>query len=103
MATPFIIKQGSKNDLPTTYESGALYFCTDTKEIYMDTTDDASGRICITNQNLETKITNIQTQLNNKATSSTTLAGYGITNAYTKTEVENYVANQIGAFLNSSS
>lgn len=46
---------------------------------------------------------NIQTQLDFKATSSTTLAGYGITNAYTKTEVENYVTSQIGAFLNSSS
>jgi predicted metalloprotease len=32
---------------------------------------------------------NIQTQLNNKATKSTTLSGYGITNAYTKTEVDN--------------
>ena len=59
MATPFIIKQGSKNDLPATYESGALYFCTDTKEIYMDTTNTAAGRIHITNQELETKVTNL--------------------------------------------
>ena len=31
----------------------------------------------------------MQTSLNNKATKSTTLSGYGITNAYTKTEVDN--------------
>lgn len=48
-------------------------------------------------------VTNIQTALNSKAASSTTLAGYGITNAYTKTEVEDYVTSQIGVFLNSLS
>ena len=34
-------------------------------------------------------ISSMQTSLNNKATKSTTLSGYGITNAYTKTEVDN--------------
>lgn len=33
---------------------------------------------------------NIQTQLNNKAAKSTTLGGYGITNAYTKAEIDAY-------------
>lgn len=33
-----------------------------------------------------TQITNLQTTLNGKANKATTLAGYGITNAYTKTE-----------------
>ena len=33
-------------------------------------------------------ISSMQTSLNNKATKSTTLSGYGITNAYTKTEVD---------------
>ena len=33
-------------------------------------------------------ISSMQTLLNNKATKSTTLSGYGITNAYTKTEVD---------------
>lgn len=35
--------------------------------------------------------TEVDTALNKKANSSTTLAGYGITNAYTKTEVDNKV------------
>lgn len=35
---------------------------------------------------------NIQTQLNGKATKATTLAGYGITNAYTKGEVDSEVS-----------
>ena len=34
-------------------------------------------------------ISSMQTSLNSKATKSTTLSGYGITNAYTKTEVDN--------------
>lgn len=33
-------------------------------------------------------LSSMQTSLNNKATKSTTLSGYGITNAYTKTEVD---------------
>lgn len=33
---------------------------------------------------------NIQTQLNNKAAKATTLGGYGITNAYTKAEIDAY-------------
>lgn len=38
----------------------------------------------------------------NKADKATTLAGYGITNAYTKTEVDTDVANQIGTKLDTS-
>ena len=38
---------------------------------------------------------NIQTQLNGKATKSTTLAGYGITNAYTSTQVDTKIAEAI--------
>ena len=41
----------------------------------------------------------IQTQLNSKAASATTLAGYGITNAYTKTEITN---NVIGDIMNAT-
>ena len=36
---------------------------------------------------------NIQTQLNNKAAKSTTLSGYGIADAYTKTEVDNLLSD----------
>lgn len=42
---------------------------------------------------LITTIANIRTELENKADSSTTLAGYGITNSYTKTEVNNIIKN----------
>lgn len=40
---------------------------------------------------VESDLGTMQTTLNNKATKSTTLAGYGITNAYTKTQVDNKV------------
>lgn len=52
---------------------------------------------------LSSKITSITNNINtitetvnNKATKSTTLAGYGITNAYTKTETNNAIATAIG-------
>lgn len=37
-------------------------------------------------------VTDLQTTLNNKASKATTLAGYGITDAYTNTEVDNALA-----------
>ena len=40
---------------------------------------------------VESNLGTMQTTLNNKATKSTTLAGYGITNAYTKTQVDSKV------------
>lgn len=40
---------------------------------------------------VESDLGTMQTTLNNKATKSTTLAGYGITNAYTKTQVNNKI------------
>lgn len=40
---------------------------------------------------VESDLGTMQTTLNNKATKSTTLSGYGITNAYTKTQVDNKV------------
>ena len=41
---------------------------------------------------------NIQTQLDSKANSSTTLAGYGITNAYTKDEVDQAIEDKVPDF-----
>ena len=40
---------------------------------------------------VESNLNTMQTTLNNKATKSTTLSGYGITNAYTKTQVDSKV------------
>lgn len=39
---------------------------------------------------------NVNTALNNKADAATTLAGYGITNAYTKTETDSAIASAVG-------
>ena len=69
--TPFIIKRGTSTALPDSYVSGTLYFCTDTAEIYMDTTDDFTGRIRITNQELETKVANLIADLNNLSSTVT--------------------------------
>ena len=52
-------------------------------------TDDATHRLVTDTE---------KTSWNGKANSSTTLAGYGITNAYTKTEVDNALSNKAGAF-----
>ena len=35
MATPFIIKKGLSNSLPTILTDGTIYFCTDTGEMYV--------------------------------------------------------------------
>lgn len=35
----------------------------------------------------------IQTQLNSKAAAATSISGYGITDAYTKTEIDNMIGN----------
>lgn len=35
----------------------------------------------------------IQTQLNGKAAAATSISGYGITDAYTKTEIDNMIGN----------
>lgn len=43
-------------------------------------------------------ITALQTDVGQKAAKATTLEGYGITNAYNKTEVENYVAKQLEGY-----
>ena len=46
-------------------------------------------------KNIGNNITTITEEVNNKADSATTLAGYGITNAYTKTEANNYISAAI--------
>lgn len=46
--------------------------------------------------NINNNITTINSTLKNKADSSTTLAGYGITNAYTKTETNSAITTAIG-------
>ena len=67
---------------------------------YTKVTVDSKGRvtkgenIAITDvTGLQDKISSIETSVNGKADKSTTLAGYGITNAYTKTEVDGKVSD----------
>lgn len=73
---------------------------------YTKVTVDSKGRvtkgenIAITDvTGLQDKISSIETSVSGKADKSTTLAGYGITNAYTKTEVDskvNDLTSQLG-------
>jgi hypothetical protein len=46
-----------------------------------------------TTSQIDTKVNDLNTAIGKKATSATTLAGYGITDAYTKTEVDAKVAS----------
>lgn len=62
MATPFIVKQGLYANLPTTYTAGTIYVCTDTAEMYIDTTNTAAGRICITNTALEEDLATLNSE-----------------------------------------
>lgn len=43
----FKIKKGVKANLPTSYVEGYCYFTTDDGKFYIDTTNDANGRICL--------------------------------------------------------
>ena len=43
----FKIKKGVKANLPTSYVEGYCYFTTDDGKFYIDTTNAASGRICL--------------------------------------------------------
>ena len=43
----FKIKKGIKANLPTSYVEGYCYFTTDDGKFYIDTTNDANGRICL--------------------------------------------------------
>ena len=46
-----------------------------------------------TTSQIDTKVSDLNTEIGKKATSATTLSGYGITDAYTKTEVDAKVAS----------
>ena len=43
----FKIKKGVKANLPTSYVEGYCYFTTDDGKFYIDTSNAASGRICL--------------------------------------------------------
>lgn len=47
----------------------------------------------IKDEEARNNIASMQTQLDGKANASTTIAGYGITDAYTKTEIDNMIGN----------
>ena len=47
----------------------------------------------IQDEEARTSIASMQTQLDGKANTATSIAGYGITDAYTKTEIDNMIGN----------
>ena len=53
----------------------------------------ADASTVYTTSQIDTKVGDLNTAINKKATSATTLSGYGITDAYTKTEVDAKVAS----------
>ena len=55
--------------------------------------DKADKSTVYTTSQIDTKVNDLNTAIGKKATSATTLSGYGITDAYTKTEVDAKVAS----------
>lgn len=53
----------------------------------------ADSSTVYTTSQIDTKVNDLNTAINKKATSATSLSGYGITDAYTKTEVDAKVAS----------
>ena len=74
MATPFIIKQGLSNSLPTTtIIDGTIYFCTDTGEMYVGVAQSNGSveKVQITDSTLLNKITEVTEDLSNFITTTT--------------------------------
>lgn len=73
MATPFIIKKGLSNSLPTTLTDGTIYFCTDTGEMYVGVAQSNGSveKVQITNLTLLNKITELDEELSNFITTTT--------------------------------
>ena len=75
----------------TTTEKGQLH--THTNKTYLDGITGNVGTMAYENKASYSSATEVNTALSNKADKSTTLSGYGITNAYTKTEIDNMMGN----------
>lgn len=73
MTTPFIIKKGPSNSLPSTFIDGTIYFCTDTGEMYVGVaqSDDSVEKVQITDLTLLNKITEVEEDLSNFITTTT--------------------------------
>lgn len=73
MATPFIIKKGLSNSLPTALIDGTIYFCTDTGEMYVGVaqSDGSIEKVQITDLTLLNKITEVEKDLSNFITTTT--------------------------------
>lgn len=65
----------------------------DVETIYSDMSNKADKATVYTTSQIDTKVSDLNTAIGKKATSATTLSGYGITDAYTKTEVDAKVAS----------
>lgn len=63
--------------------------------INKDGADTASTFTAVSTETYTESMQAAQTALNGKADAATTLAGYGITNAYTKTEVDNAIGSAV--------
>ena len=57
----------------------------------------AAANNVYTKTEIDGKVTTLNNSINGKATKATTLSGYGITNAYTKTETDNLLSAKLGA------
>ena len=95
----------------TQVEAGAFYYCTNITDAFIDNIEDNVEMSCITIASTHVTISPFPTatnlhyvkgsntlqgllsQINAKSDKFTTLAGYGITDAYTKTEVDNVTSD----------
>ena len=68
-------------------------FGKDVETIYSKINEKADAATVYTTSQVDQGFNEIATEINKKATKSTTLSGYGITDAYTKTEVDAKVAS----------
>ena len=109
--TPYLTKESAAATYATTAAMNeALATKASTANVYSKT--DIDGKISTINTSIGTKanssdvytkteidgkVTTLNTSINGKATKSTTLSGYGITNAYTKTETDNLLNAKLSA------
>lgn len=109
--TPYLTKESAAATYATTAAMNeALATKASTANVYSKT--DIDGKISTINTSIGTKansadvytkteidgkVSTLNTSINGKATKSTTLSGYGITNAYTKTETDNLLKTKLDA------
>jgi hypothetical protein len=88
----------SKSEIDLTNYATKAYVENNLVEQHSTISQETNNKLAIRDSkisDLESDVASINTTLSGKADKATTLVGYGITNAYTKAEVDNLVSSQI--------